>query len=411
MNQKKKRSLTTMLSGMLVLVLCITGTAALGSHPPSAPETVANIQELESYFDELVSYGDPPSLVLAVVKDGQPVYNRAFGMADGPKQVRATPDTIYHWYSTTKLFTAVAIFQLQEKGLLNIDDLVITYLPFFDVSYPSATSPQITIRHLLNHSSGIPDNVPAVVGWMHLEHEPALDQTAFLAKVLPDYSKLNFEPGTKSVYTNVGYMVLGSIIEKVSGETYEDYIRENILRPLKMDRTDFVYTTAMPEAAAGMHPLVSLQSTFLPFTYGPRLPGFIREVRTGRMWFNRFHADSNPPTGLIGPAIDLSRFAAAYLNAGELDGQRILSPASTEQMMSEGHLPSSGPQVDWTDQGLGWEICAQDGTPCLEGGGGGAGFGSAIRLLPDRQLGLVLVANSTNIDRQAILDLAASLDW
>jgi CubicO group peptidase (beta-lactamase class C family) len=129
------------------------------------------------------------------------------------------------------------------------------------------------------------------------------------------------------------------------------------------------------------------------------------------MWFNRFHADSNPPTGLIGPGIDLSRFAAAYLNAGELDGQRILSPASTEQMMSEGHLPSSGPQVDWTDQGLGWEICAQDATPCLEGGGGGAGFGSAIRLLPDRHLGLVLVANSTNIDRQAILDLAASLDW
>lgn len=411
MKQKKKRVLTTMLSIMLVLVVCVTGTVALGSHPPAAPETVANVQELETYFNKLVNYGDPPSLVFTVVKDGQPVYNRAFGMADGPKQVSATPDTVYHWYSTTKLFTAVAIFQLQEKGLLNIDDPVVTYLPFFDVSYPSAASPQITLRHLLNHSSGIPDNVPAVVGWMHLENEPALDQTAFLAKVLPDYSKLDFEPGTKSVYTNVGYMVLGSIIEKVSGETYEDYIRGDILQPLKMDRTDFVYTTAMPEAAAGMHPLVSLQSIFLPFTYGTRLPGFIREVRAGRMWFNRFHADSNPPTGLIGPALDLSRFAAAYLNEGELDGQRILSPASVEQMTTEGHLSASGPQIDNPVQGLGWEICAQDGSPCLEGGGGGAGFGSAIRLLPDRHLGLVLIANSTNIDRQSILNLAASLDW
>ena len=74
--------------------------------------------------------------------------------------------TVYHWWSTTKIFTAVAIFQLQEAGLLNIEDPVDKYLPFFDVQYPTAESTQITIKHLLNHSSGIPDNVPAVVGWM-----------------------------------------------------------------------------------------------------------------------------------------------------------------------------------------------------------------------------------------------------
>lgn len=110
-------------------------------------------------------------------------------------------------------------------------------------------------------------------------------------------------------------------------------------------------------------------------------------------------------------ALYLSRFAAAYLNEGELDGQRILSPDSIEQMMTEGHLFASGPQIDCPVQGLEWEICGQDRIPCVEGDGGGAGFGSALRLIPDQSLGLVLLANSTNIDRQSILNLAASLDW
>lgn len=412
MKRKNQHLLRKIVPMLLILVLCGTGTAALGSHPPAAPTAVKNVQELEAYFGNLVNYGDPPSLVFVVVKNGQTVYSRAFGLADGPQQIAATPDTVYHWYSTTKIFTAVAIFQLQEKGLLHIDDPVTDYLPFFEVSYPSSTSPRITIRNLLNHSSGIPDNTPAVVGWMHLEGQPALDQTAFLAEILPDYSRLNFEPGSESVYTNVGYMVLGAIIERVSGKTYEEYIRENILQPLKMDRTDFVYRTDMvSEAAVGMHPVVSLPSIFLPLTYGTRLPGFIREIRDGRMWFNRFHADSNPPTGLIGPAGDLGRFVAAYLNGGEVEGQRILLPGSVEYMAKNGHLPAHSPQIDWPVQGLGWEICGQTEALCLEGGGGGAGFGSAIRLLPEQSLGLVILANSTNIDRRSILDLAASLDW
>ena len=80
------------------------------------------------------------------------------------------------------------MLQLQEQGKLKIDDPVANYLPFFTVAYPSAASQPITIRNLLNHSSGIPNNVPALVGWIHHVDQPRLDQTAYLAQVLPDYA-------------------------------------------------------------------------------------------------------------------------------------------------------------------------------------------------------------------------------
>jgi len=250
------------------------------------------------------------------------------------------------------------------------------------------------------------------VGWMHFEGQPGFDQTALVKQYLPDYSKLQFEPGSQSRYTNVGYMVLGAVIEAVSGETYENYVRVHILQPLKMEQTDFVYTDAMrADAAAGMHPLLDIQSAFLPFFYRGRLHDLIREVKDGQMWTNRLMADSNPPTGLIGPAGDLVRFVTMHLNGGELDGQRILTQDSVEQMMLDSYVAASGGQVDTSLQGLGWEVCGQGEDLCLEHGGGGPGFGSAIRLYPERSLGIVVTANSTNIDRNGLLDLVAGLDW
>jgi D-alanyl-D-alanine carboxypeptidase len=397
---------------LLAFTILVTGMAIVTPKQPQPPVAIANVTELETYLEKLVDFGDPPGMSLVVVKNGQVVYSHAYGLADGPRGVPASPETIYHWWSVTKLFTATAIFQLQEQGKLNIDDAVTQYLPYFDVKYPTPASSPITIRHLLNHSSGLPDNIPAVLGWMHLESEASFNQTAFLQQKLPDYAKLAFEPGAQSVYTNVGYMALGAVIEKVSGQAYDDYVVEHILQPLAMDHTNFIYTDAMlPRAAVGMHPLVDFQTVFLPFFYGNRLPSFIREISGGRMWFNRIYADSTPPTGLIGPATDLARFAAATLNSGELDGQRILSPKSIATMLHENYLPASGPQTSYPLQGLGWEVCGQGPRLCLTHGGGGPGFGAAIRIYPDEALGIALTANSTKVNREAILNLLASLDW
>jgi D-alanyl-D-alanine carboxypeptidase len=413
-----RRKLTTtgrIAGGIIALALvAVAGVMLMRPKPPRPPTTVTSVAELEAYLHTLTAFGTPPGLSLVVVKDGAVVYQRGFGLADGPRHVAATPQTVYGWWSMTKLVTAAAVLQLQEQGKLNIDDEVARYLPFFTVASPSASRQPITIRQLLNHSSGIPNNAPALVGWIHHTDQPRLDQSAYLAQVLPDYARLRFEPGDHGEYTNVGYMVLGAVIEAASGQTYEDYVRENLLVPLGMRQTDFVYTDAMlPHAAVASHPWLSMESAALPFLV-TNWGSYVRETTDGRMWLNRFYANSAPPTGLIGPATDAARFMAAILNTGELNGQRILSSESVRMMIHDSHVLGHGGEADiypGMHYGLGWHIVPEGERLRIQHRGGGPGFGSEMRLYPDERLGMVVIANDTTYDRDAILDLAAQLDW
>jgi CubicO group peptidase (beta-lactamase class C family) len=395
------------------LALTIGAFAVFRPKPPAPPATVSSIEDVESYVKGLVSFGAPPGLTLLVVKDGEIKYNEGFGLVDAPKEVKAAPDTVYKWWSMTKVFTAIAILELHEEKKLDIDDQVAHHLAFFDVKYPSDTDDKITIRHLLNHSSGIPDNVPEVMGWMHLADQTQPNNTEFLESVFPNYAELNFAPGTRSEYSNVGYMVLGAIIEKVSGQTYEEYVVENILSRLEMNHTNFIYTDEMRElAATGSHPVISWQTPFLPFLFDD-WRAFIRETVDRRMWFTEFYADSNPPTGLIGSTPDLARFLAACLNQGKYDGNRMLKKDTMALMLSEGIIATEDTgQTDEPFQGLGWEVNKSgDIVQYLAHGGGGPGFGCAMRIYPERNLGIAVLANDTTYDSGVILDLIAQLQW
>ncbi|MFI5183225.1 MAG: serine hydrolase domain-containing protein [Vicinamibacteria bacterium] len=395
-------------------VLALSGLALLRPKAPLPASGAKTVAELESYLTALTRFGTPPGLSLVVVKDGALVYQKGFGLADGPRRQAATADTVYGWWSMTKIFTAAAIFQLEEGGRLRLDDPVAKHLPFFRVTYPSPYSPEVTLRQLLNHSSGIPNNVPALVGWIHHADAPRLDQTAYIARVLPDYSKLAFEPGDHGEYTNLGYMLLGAVIEAASGESYEDYVRRHLLQPLGMGRTDFVYTEAMlADAATASHPSPSMESVLLPLLVS-HWSSYVRETAHGRMWLNRFYANSAPPTGLIGPATDAARFASAVLDGGERAGRRILSDASVKRMFTETTVTARHGEADLypgTRYGLGWHIVPEGTRLRIQHRGGGPGFGSEMRLYPTEHMGMVVIANDTTYDRDVILDLAARLEW
>jgi D-alanyl-D-alanine carboxypeptidase len=400
--------------GIVVALIAALGVAIFRPKPPRPPASVASVAELETYLQALTSYGTPPGLSLAVVKDGHLVYARGFGHADTPRGIRATSATTYGWWSMTKLVTAAAILQLQEQGKLSIDDPVSHHLPFFGVKYPSAASRPVTIRDLLNHSSGIPNNVPALIGWIHHAEEPPLNQSAYLQSILPSYSTLAFEPGSHGEYTNVGYMVLGAVIEASSGETYQEYVRVHLLRPLGMGCTEFSFSMAeCAEAATASHPWLSLESAALPFLVKD-WGSYVRETTDGRMWLHAFYANSAPPTGLIGPATDASRFVAAILNGGELNGQRILSAESVRMMIRDSHVPGRAGESETypgMSYGLGWHVVPEGARLRIQHRGGGPGFGTEMRLYPEEGLGMVVMANDTTYDRDAILDLAARLDW
>ncbi len=386
---------------ILVLLLVVgVGLYVFAPHPPATPKQLKDVTDLEAYLNQLVDSGNPPGLSVTVVKDGQTVYNHGFGYADRPRNRKATPDTVYHWWSMTKIPTAIAMMQLREQCKIELDDPVKKYLPWFDVTYPSNKNPIITIRHLLQHTSGLPDTIPAMIGWVHYD-DTTRNQTEVVKKHLPKFSKLKFEPGSQAVYSNLNYMVLGAVIESVSGQAYETYITQTVLCPLGMSQTGFVYTPAMAEhEAAGTLPVIHFYTPLLPTLLDPR--ALIRERQGKLFWLNRAYIDATPSTGLIGAAPDVARLMLAYLNRGTLDGNLILLPESisllTETAPIDGH-------------GLGWFVGNSNNARYLEHAGGGPGFATMLRLYPDSGLGIAILADGTDLDREGLMDLFASIAW
>ena len=396
-------------ASVLLIAVGAIGLVAIWPRPPKAPSAIASTSDLERYLAALVQFGRPPGLSLAVVKDERVVYSRAFGLADGPRHRVATPDTTYRWWSMTKIPTAIAVLQLQEQGALSLDDPVTRHVPFFEVHSPSAASPVVTVRHLLNHSSGLPDAGLDLMRWLHLPTEPPVDQTAFVKKVLPRYAKLAFEPGSRTAYTNIGYMVLGAVIAQAAGESYEDYVRSQVLQPLRMTRTDFLYTPAVAaDRAAGSHPILDPLTPLLPLV-AAHWGALYRESDGAHLWFNPIYTDYTPSTGLIGSAPDVTRLLLAYLGGGELDGNRILATTSVETMSHADRIRGTGRGAPM-QRGLGWVVACGE-RECLQHMGGGPGFGTAMRVYPRERLGLVVLTNDTTTDTATILDLAASLPW
>ncbi|MTF39787.1 serine hydrolase [Cyanobacterium aponinum] len=184
-------------------------------------------QYLQSYYKYRHFMG-----VVTILYGNQVIFNQGYGMADLEKQLPNTPETKFKIGSVTKQFTAAAILQLQEKGLLDVEKPLSTYLP----NYPNGD--RLTIHHLLTHTAGIPNltSFPDYSVWMN--QPTTLDKLINRFENLP----LEFEPGTQHRYSNSGYIILTKVIEVVSGESYGDYIQKNLLQPLGMNSTGYLST-------------------------------------------------------------------------------------------------------------------------------------------------------------------------
>jgi D-alanyl-D-alanine carboxypeptidase len=397
----------------LFISLVLVGCAII---PPKLPPlaSIQTTKDLEIYLEDLVNTGEPPGLSVVVVKGDKIVYQRSFGEADGPGDIAATPDTAYQWWSLTKIFTSVAILQMIEAGQLNLDDRVDHHIPFFDVDYPGENSDPIRIQHLLSHSSGLGDIGLEILGWIHFDGDNPLSQTELLMSKLPEYRILDYEPGSEGRYSNLGYLVLAAIIEKVSGRSYADHITKSVLQPLGMEHTGFSYSDEMRKnEAVGSHP-VDLMS-LIAFHYVDKAQA-IREKTEGRYWFNHIYSDQQGATGLIGTSDDLARFMVALLNGGESHGTSILSAGST-RLMGTPIVSVTKSSVNSEDDyrfGLGWFYLSKNDRVSLSHGGAGAAFVDMMRLYPNESLGIAVMANSTYLGRTMgaeIVDTIAGLDW
>jgi len=330
------------------------------------------------------------------------VYANGFGVADATGNQLATQKTVYHWWSLTKVVTAIAIMQLHERGQLDIDNPVSEYLPYFNVTFNDDAA-IVTIRQLLNHSAGMSNATPEIFTWVHLDGDPPVNQSELVESKFADYSELLFAPNEKTQYSNWGYTVLGALVESVAGQTYESYVVEYILQPLGMVYTDFVYTEAMaPFEATGSQHLVDIYTPFLPILN----LNFTVQERTGtRFWFQRVYNDQTAPSGLIGSVADIGRFMTAYLEQSEV----LLSAESyavVNEVLQQLH------SADSSQQGIGWQALRTAGDRSyLTHSGGGPGFATIMRLYPEENLGVVVMGSDSTMDRETLADVLADFDW
>lgn len=190
----------------------------------------------DSIFHAYANKNHFPAVAFGLVVDGKLVHSAAFGFTDISNKTKATPASLFRIASMTKSFTAMAIVKLRDEGKLSLDDPAYKYIPEMQsLHYLTSDAPTITIRHLLTHATGFPEDNP----WGDRQLEDSDEQLISLIKNGVSFSNV---PGVAYEYSNLAFALLGHIVTKVSGKPYQQYISENILQPLGMVHTQWEYT-------------------------------------------------------------------------------------------------------------------------------------------------------------------------
>ena len=341
--------------------------ATVGTAPNAGAQALD--QRIDLYLAEQVQTKGIPGLTAAVVRDGEVVYRGAFGVRQIGKDEQLTPEHLFHFASVSKPFVATAIMQLVEQGRLELDDPVIQHLPYFRLA--DERFRDITIRQMLNHTSGMPDVLD--YEW----DKPQTDEGAAERYVRQMASeRLLWAPGEGWRYSNMAFDALGDVIAKVSGTNFEEFVRANIFEPLGMDHSSFIYPNTDEALRTTGHVGDPAQvSTVYPY--------------------NRRHA---PSSTLNASVSQMTRWMLANLHRGELNGRRILRAENYDLLWT----PTTDMSRDDSQVGLSWFLGEHAGHRTVGHGGGDTGFRSYILLLPDDDIGVVLASNWQRTDTGAI---------
>jgi uncharacterized protein YbbC (DUF1343 family)/CubicO group peptidase (beta-lactamase class C family) len=293
----------------------------------------AGLARIDGLIEEAMDARLLPGAVVLVGQGDRVVYERVFGRrAVEPAVEPMTVDTLFDLASLTKVVaTTTAVMQLVEQGRVRLTDRVAAHLPGFERHGKGA----ITIRHLLTHVAGLRPDVDLAEPWEGVE--TALE----LARAEVPVAR----PGERFIYSDIGFFVLGAIVERVSGEPLEEYVERHVFGPLGMRDTMFRPSAALHGRVAPTERCAFLDEWPCRTTDAPPLRGVVHDPTTRRMGGVAGHA------GLFGTAHDMARFARMLLGGGALDGVRVLSPLTVAKMTS----PATPPDMAAV-RGLGWDI-------------------------------------------------------
>ena len=339
----------------------------VGVHAQSASDAVADYVKTEMQKQHI------PGLSLLVVKEGKIVRAEGFGLSNVELQVPVKPETVFQSGSVGKQFTATAVMMLVEEGKIGLDDPLTKY--FKDA--PSSWK-DVTVRELLSHTAGFgdyPKNFDFRKDWTEDEELKLVESMPFV-----------FPPGTKWEYSNLGYVTLGILIHRVTGEFYGDFLQQRIFHPLGMDTTRIISEAdIVPNRAAGyrlMKGELKNQKWVAPL---------VNTTADGSLYFS---------------ILDLAKWDAALyteqlLKRSSLD--LMWTPAKLKSGAVNGGRPNSG------HYGFGWFIDDRNGHRCIHHNGSWQGFETAIDRYVDDQLTVVALTNLADAEPGKITQHVAEM--
>ena len=342
-------------------------------------ELESNYNKINQLLDHMVLPNEPGIQYIAV-NEKDVIFSRSIGLADIKNKIPLSPGHTMTAFSMTKTLTAIAVLQLVEQGKINLNSRASNY-----IKHPYDSG--ITVRQLLSHTSGIPNPIP--LRWVHLAGaQNDFNEKNALAEVLVDNPRTNILPGEEYVYSNIGYWLLGNIIEKVSGQDYRDYVNENIFDVLSLSRSEIGFEISNEDNhAKGYLKKYSFMNLAKYFLIDEDIWGNYEES-----WLHINNIYLNGPAfgGVIGTASAFAHILQDLLNNNSV----LLGKAVKQQLYSQ-QTVKSGQSIDMT---LGWHIGELGGNKYYYKEGGGAGMHSEMRIYPDRDLASVIMVNRTSFN-------------
>jgi CubicO group peptidase (beta-lactamase class C family) len=349
--------------------------------PERTHKLAAAFPEIEKIVADWFAKNPAPGAVVGIVVDGELAWVKAAGVANVENKTPVTPDTVFRIASMTKSFTAMSILKLRDEGRLSLDDPAAKYIPeLASLPYPTKDSPAITVRHLLTHSEGFPEDNP----WGDRQlAQPEETLREWLRAGIP----FSTSPGTAFEYSNYGFELLGEIVARVSGKPYDKYVRDNILVPLKMTSTTF-HQTDVPRDRIAL--------------------GYRWEDETWKPEPILAHGTFGAMGGLWTTAGDLAKYVAFLLSAFPPRDDAETGPirrSSAREMQQGWRYTGARASRETVDGPLRFGAGAYgyglgNSTNCyfetiVAHSGGLPGYGSLMRWLPDYGVGLVGMTNKT----------------
>jgi len=365
---KRVATLLRVGAAMLVGASCgvVLMSAPASGGPVMADGTAApDVAAIDRYVESEMEAQRIPGLALGIVHDGRIVHLQGFGDADSSGR-EVTPQTPFFMGSVTKSFTAMAVMQLSDAGRVDLDAPVQRYLPWWRVEDAGASA-RVTVRDLLYQVSGLSKATGNAYATSDGIQDDALEERVRALRSAP----LTAPVGSTWQYSNANYWTLGMIVQAVSGESYESYVKEHIFGPLEMDHS----FTSKAEAQA--HGLPPGHRYWYGFPVAADLP---------------FDRGGLPAGGLASSAEDMAHYLSAYLNDGRYGTATLVSQASAELLQRA--AVHTG--LDGVDYAMGWEVTQRHDITTVSHDGSNFNTHANVVLLPELGWGVVVMENAEN---------------